>query len=385
MSRRNESPGDEQPHKRKRPNLRPRASEGASASAAPRIQAPQPQAPSQRQGNSRHPVLWFPDGLLIVVASDGMRFKLHSGILSYHSEIIKGRLAALSPLSTLPSSSVSSAGVSQEVVLHLPEKGDLLGKFFSMIYNGHDQFSYFDLHRCIQFEDFYWILRLAIDFKVKHIVDAGFSRLELLFSSNFDEWATSDKSFGNIDKKGRPIEMADRDTVGVVALVRAAKRTSMLPVALYACSTEADATDIFDGIIVGTEIVSLDAGDRDVCVDARSRIHEIENGTEDIFLRGAFNGLSKNCTSRQSCLAACRRLVLDGSRDMVFRDECPFSRWDIWINREEGKSKKEKLCSRCKEYLNQEIGKHLQKGWEKLGEIFEVQGWSPSRSEGVEE
>lgn len=87
----------------------------------------------------RHPTLWFPDGSLTVVASDGVEFKLHPGLLAHHSEVLKQRIATVSSLKTPRVERGLAVYTHQEVTLNLPENGDDLGGFFGMMYDGNTQ------------------------------------------------------------------------------------------------------------------------------------------------------------------------------------------------------------------------------------------------------
>ncbi|KAI0090979.1 hypothetical protein BDY19DRAFT_932780 [Irpex rosettiformis] len=150
MHRRDSDSEDVKPLKKRKTGSEPRtAAESTSDSQVPRSSSgqhnenieiaggntSQPPAPE----NTRHPKLWFPDGLVTVVASDGTEFRLHAGILSYHSEVLRERLAALSSPHAAQSNSQSLPSIPQEVVLHLPEKGHELGEFFTMFYDGVTQ------------------------------------------------------------------------------------------------------------------------------------------------------------------------------------------------------------------------------------------------------
>lgn len=91
--------------------------------------------PLSETQNTRHPTLWFTDGLLTVVSSDGMAFKLHSGVVAHHSEVLKNSIATLG---RVPHAG-GEPSLNEEVTLHLPEKGAWLSELFSTMYNGSSQ------------------------------------------------------------------------------------------------------------------------------------------------------------------------------------------------------------------------------------------------------
>lgn len=87
----------------------------------------------------QHPTLWFPDGSLTVIASDGVKFKLHPGLLAHHSEILKECMAIATSSSLGTSQARGLLASHQELKLNLPENGDDLSGLFGMIYNGGTQ------------------------------------------------------------------------------------------------------------------------------------------------------------------------------------------------------------------------------------------------------
>ncbi len=144
MPQRDESSEDEKPLKKRKLSAGPQSSHAAAeqrlndnleASNTAEI------ASARIPEITRHPTLWFADGLLIVIASDGIAFKLHPGILARHSEIFKERLDTSSAPVTSQSEGASLARtyVYQETTLHLPENGDDLSELFNIIYDGEIQ------------------------------------------------------------------------------------------------------------------------------------------------------------------------------------------------------------------------------------------------------
>lgn len=97
---------------------------------------------SPESRTTQYPTLWFSDGLLVVVASDGVKFRLHPGILARHSEVFKERIDGFSPPGTALQHGVASLPrgcTHQEIILHLPDKGDDLSELFTLIYDGTTQ------------------------------------------------------------------------------------------------------------------------------------------------------------------------------------------------------------------------------------------------------
>lgn len=237
---------------------------------------------------------------------------------------------------------------------------------------------YYNLDTRITFAQFHRILRLGVKYKVQQIVKSGFARLELAFPSDFDTWCSSDKTW---DEDACPIEMKSEDTVPLIILSRDAKYTSILPVMLYVCTSKVDSRCLLEGVSYASETYKLELADQITCVDARRRLQTIEAGTEKIFVRGASDGPTSQCTTRQACIAVCKHLVLEGEEDGVFHDGQPLEPWDEWIDDTEELSGEKRLCVGCKEHLKSEIKNYLRKEWERLGEIFNIPDWTPPRKQ----
>ncbi|KAI0752300.1 hypothetical protein BC629DRAFT_1598637 [Irpex lacteus] len=322
MAQRDEISEDEKPLKKRKLN----AGSQSQTQAAAEQQRQQPNgnvevpsvAPSLRGvEDKRHPTLWFPDGSLTVTSADGVTFKLHPGLLGCHSEVLKDRIATFVPSGNLQPESGSEVDGHRETTLHLAENGDNLSEFFGMIYYGKAQTMYYNLETRIPFYHFYRILRLGVKYKVQHIVESGFARLEQAFSPDYDVWVGSDKTFC-ADSDSCPIEMEAKDTIPLIILARDAKCTRLLPVMLYVCASEVDSTYLLNGVSYSSETFKLDIADQLNCVDARLQLQEIESATEQIFLRAAFDGPIAKCATRHTCIAVCKYLVLKAAKINVF-------------------------------------------------------------------
>lgn len=71
---------------------------------------------------------WFEDGTLLVIAGDGVAFKVYSGILAYHSETLKEMISQGPWQAT--SSTHEQYGC--ELVLHLSECGEDIALLFDI-------------------------------------------------------------------------------------------------------------------------------------------------------------------------------------------------------------------------------------------------------------
>ena len=240
--------------------------------------------------------------------------------------------------------------------------------------------AYFNHTTSIPFEQFYWILHLGVKYKVQHVVTSGFTRLKRIFPPALDDWLYSDHVFGG---DSIPMTMEDEHVIAIIVLTRAAKQTDFLPVALYVCSTFIDTKTILSGIMLGTEVIKLDIEDQIACIDARQRIQAIEDLLEQAVVRRAIERLSNDscCKMRHkdNCRAAFKSMITDSVESDTFRDGKPFDSWESWIN-----DAKPKLCSSCREPLELEMTKHVQAGWESLGDIFKIPEWSPPTTQATE-
>ena len=98
--------------------------------------------PSKRQRTENEPVsaldvkkhgrLWFEVGNTILVANDGLGFRLHRGILSLHSEVFRDILS-------FPSSVEDNEMMEGCPVLRLQDCGEDLDLFFTLLHDGVNQ------------------------------------------------------------------------------------------------------------------------------------------------------------------------------------------------------------------------------------------------------
>lgn len=77
----------------------------------------------------KHSRLWFEDGNTILVANDGLGFRLHRGIVSLHSEVFWDILS-------FPSNAEDNEGCP---VLRLQDCGEDLDLFFTLLHDGVNQ------------------------------------------------------------------------------------------------------------------------------------------------------------------------------------------------------------------------------------------------------
>ena len=69
---------------------------------------------------------WFDDGQLIIISADNVEFKIHAGLLTYHSGVLRKMIA----------SSQEHAGQPPCAALRLPESGNELSALFCILYDG---------------------------------------------------------------------------------------------------------------------------------------------------------------------------------------------------------------------------------------------------------
>ncbi|KAI0090975.1 hypothetical protein BDY19DRAFT_991575 [Irpex rosettiformis] len=332
---------------------------------------------------SRHPRLWFDDGHVTVVTSDGMGFKLHSGIMTLHSEVFKERL--LHPTPAQPGSGSSSANRPgtchlQEFILNLPEKGEELGELFDILYNGGNN-PYYDRRTAVPFRRLYRILRLGVEYKIQPIIDAGFTRLEDVFTPNIDQWLRHcDFEEWHQEKFDGITDIRSEDAVAVVSLMRAANCTKGLPVALYVCAC-LDPAYLLDGVAYGSDAIKLDVPDLKLCLSNNRKLIAKEQELRHVFFGEAFRGPASHCSSRTSggsCPQAHREMALK-----LLSFDVPgvvFCQWDHMLRTVE-ENLPQKRCNKCRQHILKEIRKRMLSAWENLGNMFNVPDWKPSNND----
>ncbi|KAI0337040.1 hypothetical protein BDW22DRAFT_1364588 [Trametopsis cervina] len=310
----------------------------------------------------RHPSLWFQDGSLIVVASDGLTFKLHEGILSRHSEVLKDLI------STLPS---SDGSVYRERTLQLPERGDELADFFEVLYDGGGH-SYYNQDYVIQFDTLRRLLLVSIKYKVSHIVDSGISRLKTLYPSDYDNWTewvhAAEPETGNVD-------IRCTDSIAVVEIARAAGCTELLPVALYSC-VMMPWENFLEGEKYGPDTVTLSVEDQKLCLKAQDSFRRMSARINDVLLSEGIHGPRSRCQTKPECRKVYRELGLAASRSNITFHVACFESSVRFIEDIEAKQKK-KRCSKCVQYLKKKIEEREREEWQTLGDVFGIPDWPP--------
>ncbi|KAI0342587.1 hypothetical protein BDW22DRAFT_1357020 [Trametopsis cervina] len=336
----------------------------------PGIAAADERTPAPRL--DRHPFLWFEDGSIIVVASDGLTFKLHASVLSHHSEVLKDLISAL------PNSAKRT--------LQLPERGADLAGFFEVLYDGH---SYYNHDEFIEFDTLRLLLLVSIKYQVSHMVDSGFSRLQAFYPSDYDywtEWVHRGKPYGG------SVGIECEDSIAVIEIARAAGRTDLLPVALYVC-TLIPWESFLEGIQYGPDIVQLSVEDQMLCLNALRDFRAMSARISDVFLTEALRGPGAHCRTQVDCRKAYRELALAATRSSQFADLDCFESSTRLIEKLEavqarkrckqgsGASKEavqaRKRCSRCVRYLKEKIEERRREEWNTLGEVFNIPDWPP--------
>ncbi|KAI0342589.1 hypothetical protein BDW22DRAFT_1357024 [Trametopsis cervina] len=318
---------------------------------------------------THHPSLWYEDGHVLVIALDGLCFKLHPGILSRHSKVLKDKIStAQSQMHPNAPAEGSSAVSYADTTLYLDDTGEHLSELFGILYDGGCH-PFLDRTRSIQFERLRIIMLLAMKYSVQHIVDSAVMRLQVLFPSNIDDWT----DWVAADKVDHPIAMTSSDAIAVAHLARMLPSKDMLPVALYICSILPSET-LIHGITYGGEKVILSLEDQAECQDAAVQMMEV-----NIYIVGAIleAALDKGDGHHAPlCRAAFRKLALRVlADDLLARNNC-FASLMPWINDTEVEIG-ERLCPGCKASLETQLDQRRRTAWAKLGERYHVPNWPP--------
>lgn len=79
-----------------------------------------------------HERLWFEDGNVVVIAKDGVSFRLHRGVLSLHSEVFRDMF-------TLPPNAENESMDGCPVV-RVSDSGEHIARFFKLLYEGGKEY-----------------------------------------------------------------------------------------------------------------------------------------------------------------------------------------------------------------------------------------------------
>lgn len=215
--------------------------------------------------------LWFEEGN-VIIAAEGLSFRVHSGILARHSEVFRELLSAAA-LRDLPQSLEGCP------VLRTQDKGAHLQRLIGIIYDGGKRFvppdhkshtcvdkcnvssDYFHCDRpSVQFADLRVVTLMAVKYKVQELVDEVIGRLCGFFPwRKLEDWVNL-----AYEDEAQPLYITKRDAIAIIPLARLLDAPKLLPMAFY-ISCGLPQHELVEGQTFGDEVVRLDEADLRMC------------------------------------------------------------------------------------------------------------------------
>ncbi|CAL1717101.1 unnamed protein product [Somion occarium] len=194
---------------------------------------PDPDPPSRKRHRTAKPPshnliksskFWFPDGNIDLIAQK-TSFRVHSSILSIHSNVFRDMLSIPQPNDTEQLDGCK--------MVHLSDTSEELTVLLSALYEGA---SIFGDHNVLPFSSVQTLVRLGMKYQVAAASQEGIRRLRELYSP--DDTMRSMKYL--IEGKQDPdfafsIAISPEDSISVLHLAGTFDIRSVMPMAMYAC------------------------------------------------------------------------------------------------------------------------------------------------------
>ncbi|GBE89301.1 hypothetical protein SCP_1503090 [Sparassis crispa] len=292
---------------------------------------------------------WFADGNIVLIAGD-TAFRVHQGVLARHSDIFRDLFIVPQP-------------VEQDMLFNCPlvrlsDSPSDLRYLLRLLYDGR---RYHLSRDNVKVEEAVALVRLAQKYEIDDLREEGLAKMKSIFTDDFEAWRAS--SFC----------VSRADAVAAVNLARLTGTLSMLPIALYYCSTFSP-SEIIRGVprADGT-VEELSAEDVGRYIDGRVGLSTVGI----VGFIGLFSQTSPDCSSSLTCEGAAKCvqknvLNLFPSRGLRY-DSCLTSLANA-IDR-----LKSKMCQQCNEFLTKKDLERKCNVWERLPALFCLPPWSELR------
>ncbi|KAM5544045.1 hypothetical protein V8D89_002231 [Ganoderma adspersum] len=308
-------------------------------------------APGEPQ---QDPELWFEDGNVVIVAGTAA-FRVHTGVLSRHSEVFRDTFGV--PRPALPAPSDVFDG---QPVVHVSDSANDFKQLLGMLYDGA---KFMPPDEPVQFAVLAAVARLGHKYHIEWILKEATRRLRSIFPDTYEDWR---KSKGPSDHLVviRFIFLY----IEAVNLIRLIGETKMLPVAIYQCcqflplllkgAARADGT-----------VETLDLPTLGLCIRAHTNLIQRQSKLNaDVFCSGP----SERCRETEACRTAMEK---------VYREVCGFPEFylhgTILHSNISCALERLEVCSFCAAALRERERKGTRAAWKDLPKLLgvEVDGW----------
>ncbi|KAH9885114.1 hypothetical protein C8Q73DRAFT_718381 [Cubamyces lactineus] len=258
---------------------------------------------------------WFEDGNIILVASDGIGFRVHRSILAHHSNVFRD----LFDIRQAICGDEPDACPCPIVPISVP--ADDLSKLMRALYGGRSWIKY---DEPLLFSTAAPLLKLALKYGIEHLTSEILARMRTVFCHRYFTFMTSAEFTEMVDlgekvvglKSDALIVSSMADAIEAVNLIRFVGESTMLPMALYLCTSLPLTTLISGATLPNGQVVRLSKEDVFRCLEARTTL---ALKTYKLLERITSEIPSSECPTTQDCTAARQaiRLDIDEAKDAI--------------------------------------------------------------------
>ncbi|TCD67811.1 hypothetical protein EIP91_011939 [Steccherinum ochraceum] len=301
--------------------------------------------------------LWYDDGNIILIAEDGVGFRVYKGILSQWSEVFRDMFTVPQP--------VDAEKWEGCAVVHLSDSSCSLIRVLRILFADENAL----FKRPVPFETVAAMLQLGTKYQIHHLRQEAIGRLEIYFPLRLQDfknrfgsdWEGRVPGDGNFFPRVHDTidDVAEDDIWTTIVLARALDVPALLPPSFY-LAAQCLTPDVFrehideDGVRWS---LSSDDIQRIIVGQEALRKRSIE------FLDYFTDAPSPNCVERRTCAKELRS---------VRRDQLTEAHYDTsalihatWV-------KNSDLCSTCIDYFVSHYEEERTKTWSELAVYFEL-------------
>ncbi|GBE89326.1 hypothetical protein SCP_1503340 [Sparassis crispa] len=307
---------------------------------------------------------WFEDGNIVLIANR-TAFRVHQGVLSRHSEVLRSLLILSQPVDEETMFGCPS--------VHMSDSPTDLQHLLRVLYDSG--MSYFERAKCLEFSEVAALVRLSHKYGIKPICRDGLARMKTIFTDDFSTWTDLQRStLGGVHSICSPVlSLKASEAIMAVSLARLTDSLTMLPTALYICCLLQPRVLLQGATLSDGSSAQLSAADLELCVSA---IPTLTTG----HLAGTlclWVPPSPQCSRWSTCANSLRKFFMGTSKhvkELTSVDVLGLSSELIDVVAVEGRP-----CADCTVFMKSRSIEWHHKFWDDLPSIFGLDDWSRLR------
>ncbi|GJE89893.1 hypothetical protein PsYK624_060050 [Phanerochaete sordida] len=316
---------------------------------------------------------WFEDGS-IILAAQGMSFRVHKGVLALRSDVFKTLLddPSLEQLEGCP-------------VLRVEDRGRDLRDLLHIMYNGGKSDWLSSSRPPIQYSAFRRVVDIALKYNIEEVLSEARYKLSRVFpTDSVENWHNGLRA----DDDDTPLVLCHADCIDLVRITRLLAMNSILPLVLYACCNIRPLGRFAHGVTLEgvSDPVTLAPNDLGLCLRGLNRLMLESGRLMRVFQDLAFSSRARSdqCATLAQCRQALQLLSLAAVDGGLYSDPSAIDFMDSWLDQQE-KKPNAKPCQHCDTVLRDLINERREQTWCKLGKIFEVAEWPAGQKKPADE